>query len=188
MTLNKEEKKTMRRLLMMTGPVIFVGFLLIFTVLWARTMASTPKPHSITVMPYTPPKPIPPTTTTAPLPPPAPVAETLQQTYNRCSVYPASQIIVIPGGTSWSSRDGTVKISQWHISHGPDILCHTMAHESGHLYAFAHGTGKYLGAPPAGFPDARGPEYWADCVGNLVSGLERSPCPDIETARAILGR
>ncbi len=108
--------------------------------------------------------------------------------YANCSQLQARNLVVIPGGTSYSSTNGTIKVSQWHIDQGGDVLCWTLAHEDGHMYAFNHGTGAYLGAPPAGYPDNGDPECWANAYATALTGISnRGDCGDVEAAMAFVG-
>jgi hypothetical protein len=83
------------------------------------------------------------------------------------------RIEIIDGDTSWARSDGTLRIASRHATGDWDVLRFVMAHEFGHLVAFAHGTKAYVGAPPAGFPYSgpRPEEMWADCVAAVWTGL-----------------
>lgn len=77
------------------------------------------------------------------------------------------RISIIEGTTSYGSTDGTIYVSRFHASGDWDHLRSVLAHEFGHLIAYAYGSQAYLGAPPAGWPDpgyGRPEEAWADCV------------------------
>jgi hypothetical protein len=113
----------------------------------------------------------------APEAPPAPVtpSEGLWGVYGRCSRSLASNLVVVPGDTSWATTDGTIKVGQWHVDQGGSILCWTFAHEDGHLWAFRYGTQAYLGAPPAGFASGD-VETWADCYAFVLTGYDRGGC------------
>lgn len=77
------------------------------------------------------------------------------------------RIKIIEGTTSYGSTDGTIYVSRFHAGGDWDHLRSVVAHEFGHLIAYAYGSQAYLGAPPTGWPDpgyGRPEEEWADCV------------------------
>lgn len=126
---------------------------------------------------------------TAPDPVPAPddTPETATGDLGACDQGLASAIVVIPGATSWATTEGLIKVGQWHVDQGDPILCWTVAHEAGHLYAFRYGTQAYLGAPPAGFASGD-VETWADCAAFVWTGYDRGGCGAelAASARAVL--
>lgn len=113
-----------------------------------------------------------PPTTAAPEPPPPPAPA---QNLLACAQGLASAVEVIPGGTSWAHTSGLIQIGQWHLDQGGSILCWTVAHEAGHLYAYKYGTQAYLGAPPEGFYSGD-VEHWADCAAFVWTGYDRGGC------------
>ncbi|MGQ0431664.1 MAG: hypothetical protein ACT452_04560, partial [Microthrixaceae bacterium] len=115
-----------------------------------------------------------------PPPPPAPVdpAARVQSAYE-ASVPAAwrSAITVrfelIEGNTSWASHDGTIQIGTTHANGSDALLRATIAHEFGHLVAFAYGSQAFNGAAPEGWPaySDRPEEAWADCASRAFSGV-----------------
>lgn len=126
-----------------------------------------------------PPAPVP--VVAAPSPPPPPPAQSLQDTVDHSyrssvpqrwrSAVPA-RLEVVNGTTSWAWSDGRILIAQSHARSGAGHLAVIITHEFGHLIAFAHGSGAYDGAPPAGWPPATSnpAEHWADCVQQVFTG------------------
>jgi hypothetical protein len=148
------------------------------------TTTTAPPPTTIT-----PPAPAPSTTVPPEAPPVAPAAPEaapapadapppatdLWAVYSGCSRGLASNLEVIPGDTSWATTSGTIRVGQWHVDQGGSILCWTLAHEDGHLWAFRYGSQAYLGAPPEGFASGD-VETWADCYALVLTGYDRGGC------------
>lgn len=86
------------------------------------------------------------------------------------------QLEIIAGSTSWSSTDGTIRVSRYHAGGQWSHLRAVIAHEWGHQTAFKEGSHRYLGAPPDGWPyDGPHPEEaWADCVSVSLIGINPS--------------
>jgi len=81
---------------------------------------------------------------------------------------------LVPGTTSYVTTNLTMHVGRYHATGSWSHLVTVVAHEFGHLIAITRGSGAYLGAPPAGFPDpGYGPtaEEWADCVGYAFTGI-----------------
>jgi hypothetical protein len=121
------------------------------------------------------------------VPAPDDTPETATGDLGACDQGLASAIEVISGDTSWAHTSGLIQVGQWHVDQGDPILCWTVAHEAGHLYAFRYGTQEYLGAPPAGFASGD-VETWADCAAFVWTGYDRGGCGAelAASARAVL--
>lgn len=80
---------------------------------------------------------------------------------------------VIPGSVSWGYPD-RIQIAQNHLG-SAELADVTLAHEFGHVIAFAFGTREFAGAAPAGWPSATAnpAEHWADCVQQVWAGVAR---------------
>jgi hypothetical protein len=86
---------------------------------------------------------------------------------------------LIGGATSWSSTDGTIRVSRYHAQGPYERLRAVLAHEWGHQVAYRYGTRAYLGAPPDGWPyqGPRPAEAWGDCVAQTLTGINPSRHP-----------
>lgn len=80
---------------------------------------------------------------------------------------------VIPGSVSWGYPD-RIQIADNHLR-SAELVDVTLAHEFGHVIAFAFGTREFAGAAPAGWPSATAnpAEHWADCVQQVWVGVAR---------------
>ncbi len=134
----------------------------------------------------------PPPTTAAPAPAPEPVAAPAAQQASAPQERPedrirrlfasavpqawqddiAVELEIIEGSTSWAHGDGRILVARSHAEASDEHLADVLAHEFGHLIAFAHGTRAYVGAAPEGWPEpAENPaEAWADCVQTAFTG------------------
>jgi hypothetical protein len=118
------------------------------------------------------------TPTPAPTPAASP-AEHLQASFE--ATVPAAwraditvQLESIDGSTSWGWPTGLIQVGTAHLTRGEDTLRTTLAHEFGHLIAYAYVSQAFHGAAPAGWP-AYGnepAEAWADCVARAFTGVD----------------
>jgi hypothetical protein len=136
------------------------------------------------------------TPTPAPTPE-APPAEHLQASFE--ATVPAAwraditvQLESIDGSTSWGWPTGLIQVGTAHLTRGEDTLRTTLAHEFGHLIAYAYVSQAFHGAAPAGWP-AYGnepAEAWADCVARAFTGVDLPShgLPSCAGGCAVVGR
>lgn len=150
------------------------------------TAATTPAPSTTTTSTTTT------ATTVATAPPPAPLeapAETapaLADPMDRviatyAEAIPAEwrdavapRLELIDGWTSLAYPNGTIEISIGHARGRLEHLRAVIAHEIGHLIAFAWGSQQFNGAAPEGWPGVSSnlAETWADCVSRAFTDLD----------------
>lgn len=94
-----------------------------------------------------------------------------------------TNVVLSNDGVTASRPDGRIRVALEHATGDGNRLVAIMAHEFGHLVAYAYGNHQELGAAPDGWPrsGAIPVEHWADCVarawtGTALASHGQAPC------------